>query len=50
MAIAVESAGTQLVNYNLKFHDEGVARADLNHFTVCRNYAVLGMVTEQVTG
>lgn len=49
LPIAVESAGTQLVNYNLKFHDEGVARADLNHFTVCRNYAVLGMVTEQVT-
>jgi pimeloyl-ACP methyl ester carboxylesterase len=47
--VTVESAGTQLVNYNLRFHDEGVARADLNHFTVCKNYSVLGMVTEHVT-
>lgn len=49
MPITVESPGTQLANYNLRFHDEGVARADLNRFTVCRNYSVLGMVAEQVT-
>ena len=49
LPVAVESAGTQLVNYNLRFHDEGVARADLNHFTVCKNYTVLGMVAEHVT-
>jgi pimeloyl-ACP methyl ester carboxylesterase len=49
LPVTVESAGTQLVNYNLKYHDEGVARADLNHFTVCKNYTVLGMVTEHVT-
>ncbi len=49
LPVAVEGAGTQLVNYNLKFHDEGVARADLNHFTVCKNYSVLGMVAEHVT-
>ena len=49
LPVTVESAGTQLINYNLRFHDEGVARADLNHFTVCRNYSVLGMVAEHVT-
>jgi pimeloyl-ACP methyl ester carboxylesterase len=49
LPITVESAGTQLANYNLRFHDEGVARADLNYFTVCKNYSVLGMVAEQVT-
>lgn len=49
LPVTVESAGTELVNYNLKYHDEGVERADLNHFTVCRNYTVLGMVTEHVT-
>ena len=49
LPITVESASTQLVNYNLRFHDEGVARADLNHFTVCKNYGVLGMVTDHVT-
>jgi len=49
LPVAVESAGTELVNYNLRFHDEGVARADLNHFTVCKNYSVLGMVAEHVT-
>jgi len=47
--VTVESPNTQLANYNLRFHDEGVARADLNHFTVCRNYSVLGMVAEHVT-
>ncbi len=45
LPVTVESANTQLTNYNLRFHDEGVARADLNHFTVCRNYSVLGMVS-----
>jgi thioesterase domain-containing protein len=49
LPVTVESVGTQLTNYNLRFHDEGVARADLNHFTVCRNYSVLGMVAEHVT-
>ncbi len=49
LPVTVESPETQLTNYNLRFHDEGVARADLNHFTVCRNYAVLGMISEQVT-
>jgi hypothetical protein len=47
--VTVESHETQLTNYNLRFHDEGIARSDLNHFTVCRNYAVLGMISEQVT-
>ncbi|MBI3865714.1 MAG: hypothetical protein HY290_27895 [Planctomycetia bacterium] len=49
LPVTVESPDTQLTNYNLRFHDEGVARADLNHFTVCRNYAVLGMISDQVT-
>jgi len=49
LPVTVESANTQLVNYNLRFHDEGVARADLNHFTVCKNYSVLSMVTDHVT-
>ncbi|HEY3965127.1 MAG TPA: thioesterase domain-containing protein [Planctomycetaceae bacterium] len=49
LPVTVESPETQLTNYNLRFHDEGIARADLNHFTVCRNYAVLGMISEQVT-
>ena len=47
--VTVESHETQLTNYNLRFHDERIARNDLNHFTVCRNYAVLGMISEQVT-
>src|SRR4029077_8031038 len=50
LPVTVESANTQLTNYNLRFHDEGVARADLNHFTVCKNYSVLGMVTDHVRG
>ncbi len=49
LPITVESANTQLVNYNLRFHDEGIARTDLSRFTVCKNYAVLGMVTDHVT-
>lgn len=49
MPMTVESHETQLTNYNLRFHDEGIARADLNHFTVCRNYGVLGMISEQIT-
>lgn len=48
LPVTVESPETQLTNYNLRFHDEGVARTDLNHFTVCRNYTVLGMISEQV--
>lgn len=49
LPVTVESHETQLTNYNLRFHDEGIARADLNHFTVCRNYSVLGMISEHVT-
>jgi hypothetical protein len=47
--VTVESPETQLTNYNLRFHDEDIVRADLNHFTVCRNYSVLGMISEHVT-
>jgi len=48
-AVTVESAETQLVNYNIRFHDAAPDSSLLTHFTLCRNEAVMGLVAEHVT-
>jgi thioesterase domain-containing protein len=48
-AVTVESAATELVNYNIRFHDEGPDSSLLTHFAVGRNPAAMGLVTEHVT-
>lgn len=49
LPVTVESAHTQLVNYNLRYHDDVVNADELNHFTVCRHPAVLAMIAEHVS-
>jgi len=49
LPVTVESAQTNLVNYNVRFHDEAVAQAAINQFTVSQNPAVQAMVVERVT-
>jgi hypothetical protein len=49
LPVTVESAQTNLVNYNVRFHDEAVAEAAINQFTVGQNPAVQAMVVERVT-
>jgi hypothetical protein len=49
LPVTVESAQTNLVNYNVRFHDEAVAQAAINQFTVSQNPAVQTMVVERVT-
>jgi len=49
LPVTVESAQTNLVNYNVRFHDEAVAQAAINQFTVGQNPAVQAMVVERVT-
>lgn len=49
LPVTVESAQTQLVNYNLRYHDDVVDADELNHFTVCRHPAVLTMIAEHVS-
>jgi pimeloyl-ACP methyl ester carboxylesterase len=48
-AVTVESADTQLVNYNLRFHDESQEISLLTHLGVGRNPAVMDLVAEHVT-
>jgi hypothetical protein len=48
-AVTVESAETQLVNYNIRFHDAAPDSSLLTHFSLCRNEAVMGLVAEHVT-
>ena len=47
LPVTVESAQTQLVNYNVRFHDDGAER-DINQAAVCQNPAVREMVAERV--
>jgi len=49
LPVTVESAQTNLVNYNVRFHDEAVAQAAINQFAVSQNPAVQAMVVERVT-
>src|SRR5262249_37626513 len=49
LPVTVESAQTNLVNYNVRYHDEAVAQAAINQFTVSQNPAVQAMVVERVT-
>jgi hypothetical protein len=49
LPVTVESAQTNLVNYNVRFHDEAVAHAAINQFAVTQNPAVQAMVVERVT-
>jgi hypothetical protein len=48
LPVTVESANTQLVNYNLRFHDEGAEGNVIERFTVCQNAAVQAMIAERV--
>ncbi len=48
LPVTVESAQTHLVNYNLRFHDEAVARPESSQLTVCQNPAVRQMISERV--
>jgi hypothetical protein len=48
LPVTVESANTQLVNYNLRFHDEGDEGNVIERFTVCQNAAVQAMIAERV--
>lgn len=48
MPVTVESASTNLVNYNVSFHDDAGAIAELNPFSVCQSPRVLRMIEERV--
>jgi pimeloyl-ACP methyl ester carboxylesterase len=48
LPVTVESAGTQLVNYNLRFHDGADDGNVIERFTVCQNAAVQAMIAERV--
>lgn len=48
LPVTVESAQTQLVNYNLRYHDDVVDAAELTHFTVCKDPTVLAMIATKV--
>jgi hypothetical protein len=50
LPVTVESARTELVNYNLRYHDDVVDAEELNHFTVCRDPTVLAMIAAKVRG
>ena len=48
LPVTVESAGTQLVNYNLRFHDCPDEGNVIERFTVCQNAGVQAMIAERV--
>lgn len=48
LPVTVESAQTELVNYNLRFHDEAVGATEIGQFTVCQNPVVQGMIADRV--
>jgi len=48
LPVTVESAHTQLVNYNVRFHDEAIESSDLTQFTVSQNPTVVRMIAERV--
>jgi hypothetical protein len=48
MPVTAESANTQLVNYNVSFHDDAGAISELNPFSVCQSPRVLQMIEERV--
>src|SRR5215471_4188883 len=48
LPVTVESAHTDLVNYNLRFHDEAAGAGDFLQITVCQNPVVQAMVVERV--
>jgi len=48
LPVTVESAQTNLVNYNVRFHDDAAAQSAINQFTVGQNPAVQAMVVERV--
>ena len=48
LPVTVESPHTELVNYNLRYHDETASATSLVQFAVCQNPNVQGMIADRV--